>query len=64
MIGTVKQFKDMIEEMRTIYPFKDEETRLSTHNILTMNHTTLEVSTIDKETGIKIVMAKDCGEVE
>lgn len=64
MRGTVKQFKDILEEMKTIYPYKDEDTILSTHNIMTMHHDSLEISTTDEETGIKIVMAKQCREVE
>lgn len=64
MIGTVKQFKDILEEMKTIYPYKDEDTILSTNNRKTMHHDALEISTTDEETGIKIVMAKQCREVE
>ena len=58
MRGTVKQFKDMLEEMRAIYDYDDSETILSTHNILTLGHDRLEIETVDKETGITIVMAK------
>lgn len=64
MRGTVKQFKDMLEEMKTIYEYDDEKTHLSTHNVFTMNHDSLEISTIDERTGVKIVMAKRCGEIE
>lgn len=64
MNGTVKQFKDMLEEMKTIYPYKDEKTHLSTHDVFTMGNRALEISTIDEKTGIKIVMAKRCDEVE
>lgn len=58
MRGTVKQFKDMLEEMKTIYDYDDSETILSTHNLLTLGHDQLEIQTIDKETGVTIVMAK------
>lgn len=58
MRGTVKQLKDMLEEMKTIYDYDDSETILSTHNILTLGHDQLEIRTIDKETGVTIVMAK------
>lgn len=58
MRGTVKQLKDMLEEMKTIYDYDDSETILSTYNILTLGHDQLEIRTIDKETGVTIVMAK------
>ena len=63
MIGTVKQFKDMLEEMKTIYNFDDEETWLSTHNILSKGNDALEIHTKDEKTGIEIVMSKQCREV-
>lgn len=58
MRGTVKQFKDMLEEMKTVYPYKDEDTVLSTHDVMTMSHTALELATTDEKTGVYIVMAK------
>lgn len=63
MRGTVKQFKDALEEMKKIYPYDDEKTQLTTHNIMTMSCDVLEISTTDEDTGIKIVMAKRCEEV-
>ncbi len=59
MRGTVKQFKDMLEEMKTIYPYEDEKTRLTTHNVMTMSHDCLEIATKDEKTGIYIVMSKE-----
>lgn len=58
MRGTVKQFKDMLEEMKTVYSYDDEKTRLSTHNIFSRENDSLELETIDEKTGIKIVMSK------
>ena len=61
MRGTVKQFKDTLEEMKMIYPYEEDNTYLSTHNILECRNISsfLEVTTEDKTTGIKITMAKD-----
>lgn len=63
MRGTVKQFKDMLEEMKKIYPFEDEKTQLSTHNVLSMQNDALEIKTVDEKTGITIIMSKSCKEV-
>lgn len=64
MNGTIKQFKDAIEEMRKIYPFKDEYTQLSTYNIMSKEHNMLELRTVDKETGITVCMSKVIGVVQ
>lgn len=56
--GTVKQFLDALEEMRTIYPYKDEETRLSTRNAMSYTPDTLTIITKDEKTGIIIEMSK------
>lgn len=37
MNGTVKQLKSMLEEMHSIYPFEDDKTFLSTHDILSQD---------------------------
>ena len=59
MRGTVKQFKDMLQEMKTIYPYDDEKTYLSTDCVRTMSPDRLEIRTVDEKTGVTIVMAKD-----
>lgn len=59
MRGTIKQFKDTLEEMKTIYNYDDAETIMSTHNILTLSNDYLEIKTVDEKTGIMIVMAKE-----
>ena len=58
MNGTIKQFKDAIEEMRKIYPYKDEYTQLRTYNIVSEEHNRLELCTVDQETGITVCMSK------
>lgn len=56
--GTVKQFKDALEEMRKIYPFDDAKTRLDTHSRFTDNANSLTIVTTDVETNIVIEMTK------
>lgn len=64
MVGTVKQFKDMIEEMRTVYPFEDDKTYLSTHNIVSGDNSRLEIQTKDEKTGVDIVMSKHVPDIQ
>ena len=56
--GTVKQFKDALEEMRTIYDFKDEKTRIDLREPLTNNANGLTVVTVDEGTGVLVTMSK------
>lgn len=58
MNGTVKEFKETLEEMSGIYPFKDENTRICTVDLVTGNHNRLTVVTTDERTGIQIEMSK------
>lgn len=57
--GTVKQFLEALDEMRKIYPFKDEETHICTRDIRNLSHNTLSIRTADEKTGIYIEMTKD-----
>lgn len=62
--ATVKQFVDALEEMRTVYPFKDENTRMSIMDFRCMTPNHLTVITTDEKTGVVITMSKDIpGEV-
>lgn len=36
MTGTVKQFKDILDEMKTIYPFDDSKTYIQTRDIVNL----------------------------
>lgn len=58
MNATAKQFKDTLEEMRGIYPFKDEKTRICTVDLVAGNNNRLTVVTTDEKTGIQIEMSK------
>ena len=58
MHGTVQQFKDALEIMRNVYPFKDDETRMGTEDPMRMSHDTLYLDTVDKPTGVRITMSR------
>lgn len=64
MNGTVKQFKTILEEMRSIYSFEDDKTFLSTHDILSQGNNALEIQTEDEKTGVTIVMSKRTPEIQ
>ncbi len=57
---TVSALRNTLEEMKTIYPFNDEKTmfRLS-GNPIKCHDSVVEIKTVDEETGIEVIMAKD-----
>lgn len=65
--ATVKEFKDALEVMREVYPYKDEETYIRNDvNYSSMEHSVLEISTIDK-TGVMVHLSccvKEVGDGE
>lgn len=64
MDGTVKQFKDILDEMKGIYKFEDENTVMSTWEFQSRRNDRLTIRTIDKDTGVDIVMSKGIKEAE
>ena len=64
MNGTVKQFKNALEEMRGIYPFNDENTKICTFDPRTTRNDRLYICTVDEKTGIEITMTKRIGKVK
>ena len=58
MNGTVGQFKDVIEEMRTIYPFDDDKAFMSTYDLRSCSPNHLQICAVDEKTGIEIIMSK------
>ena len=56
--ANVKQFLDALDEMKAIYPFKDEETILCTRDFESLRHNHIAIRTRDEKTGIYIEMAK------
>lgn len=59
MNGTVKQFKDTLEAMRKVYPFKDDTTRMQTRDITCLDHNHLSIITQDEETGVWVELSRD-----
>ena len=62
---TVQQFKEILEDMKTVYNYDDSETRFGACYDPRMSPDTInrvEIYTKDKETGISITMSKDIPE--
>lgn len=60
--ATVREFKEALELMRDIYPFKDDKTRIVTDmDMPAGRHCNLEISTIDEATGVQINMQTKVG---
>lgn len=56
---TIKQFNDTIKDMRKVYSFDDDNTRIiSLDDIFTHTPRRIEIATKDKNTGIDIVLSK------
>ena len=55
---TVREYNDILEEMRSIYPFVDSETRIYTYNPISRISDQVNIITVDKKTGIVIHMYK------
>lgn len=56
---SLKQFYDVLEEMRTIYPYEAEKTYLGELRDLASNtQNQVEIMTTDEKTGILIIMSK------
>lgn len=58
MKGTVKQFKDALEEMKSIHPYQDDQTYIQTRDIVNLGDDHLSLFTTDEKTGIVIEMSK------
>jgi hypothetical protein len=55
---TIKDFKDMLERMRSVYPFRDEETKIvTTYDPCSREHEVLQIKTRDQKTGVYILMS-------
>ena len=56
MSVTVKQYKDLLEEMKKVYPYEDEKTNINCMADLTTRYPRLEIQTEDEATGITVIM--------
>ena len=57
-MATVKQFKEVLEEMRSCYDYDDERTEMATMDQYTHDRHYLTLITTDEPTGVKITMEK------
>ena len=56
---TLQQFYDVLEDMRTIYPFESDKTYLGDlRDLPSGSLMNVEILTKDEKTGIQIVMSK------
>lgn len=57
---SLADFNSVISEMKTIYPFKDDEAYLGNlRDIISDSMRRVEIMTKDKNTGIEIVLSKE-----
>lgn len=60
MAITVEMVIDTLEEMRTIYPFKNEDTLFNLgENSYTMERSKVEIITNDEKTGVQVHLSKN-----
>lgn len=57
-MATVKQFKEVLEEMRSCYDYDDECTEMATMDQFSHDRNYLTLITRDKPTGVQITMEK------
>lgn len=56
---TIKQFNEILNDMRSVYPFRDEFTSLDEFTDLrTGSNRQVCIHTIDDKTGVEIVLCK------
>lgn len=56
---TIKQFNEILDDMRSIYPFRDEFTSLDEFaDLRTGSNRQVCIHTIDDKTGVEIVLCK------
>lgn len=58
MSVTVKQYKDLLEEMKTVYPYKDEKTNVNLMVDIMARYPRLEIQTEDEKTGVTVILSK------
>lgn len=62
---TIAQFKETVEEMRTVYPFADENAYLGNLKDIRSNEMRqIDIHAIDEKTGVLIILSKGVGENE
>lgn len=62
---TIREFNDTLAEMKTIYDFDPDKTKLGdTRDPRANEHRRVEIYTTDEKTGIDIMLAKHVGREE
>lgn len=57
--GTVKEFLNTLEEMKKVYPYKEEDTAICTVAYGTFDvHSAIQLRTVDEKTGVTILMSR------
>lgn len=57
-MATVKQIKDTLEDMKTVYQYNDETTEMATLDPFAHDRNYLTLITTDEATGVKITMER------
>lgn len=56
---TLSQFNGLVEDMRKVYPFKDEQAKIiDTHDLMTDCNCMLELFAHDEDTGVDVRLSK------
>lgn len=59
MMPTIQDFKDTIEVMREVYPFKDNNTFIAHTKDMCSHIPKLELVTVDDSTGVEVSLVRD-----
>lgn len=55
---TLKQFYETVDELKTIYPFEDDKTRLTIYDLCSRTNNMVRLTTTDAKTGATVVVEK------
>lgn len=55
---TLKQFHETVDELKTIYPFEDDKTRLTIYDLCSRTNNMVQLTTTDAKTGATVVVEK------
>lgn len=58
MSVTVKQYKDLLEEMKKVYQYDDGKTNVNYMVDMMTRYPRLEIQTEDEKTGVTVVLSK------
>lgn len=58
MNGTLEQFFETIAELKTIYPFENDKTYLTTFDVVAQCNRRVQLTTKDEQTGATVLIEK------